>query len=56
MFADAPKHDWASHGASALASFATQYREAKEKPQMPVAKIPEFGTDMHSRGTGWLMK
>ena len=56
MFADAPKHDWASHGASALASFATQYREAKERPQMPVAKIPEFGTDMHSRGTGWLKR
>ena len=56
MFADAPKHDWASHGASALASFATQYREAKERPQMPVAKIPEFGTDMHSRGTGWMMR
>src|SRR5208337_1883488 len=56
MFADAPKHDWASHGASALASFATQYREAKEKVSAPVAKIPEFGTDMHSRGTGWLMR
>jgi phage terminase large subunit len=30
-FRDSPRHDWSSHGADALRTFATGYRERKER-------------------------
>jgi hypothetical protein len=53
MFSDAPKHDWASHGADALRTFACGYRDAKEKPPAPV-KLPTFSSHVGERGTGWM--
>ena len=57
MFSDAPKHDWSSHGADALRTFAAGYREPKEKTVEIYPKIPTIGArPPSSRGTGWLAK
>jgi phage terminase large subunit len=54
MFSDSYLHDWSSHGAFALQTFACGYREAKERPEA-IAKIPDFSAAMpHQRGTGWM--
>jgi hypothetical protein len=54
MFSDAPRHDWASHGADALRSFASGYRDAKEKPPADMPKLPSFAVGRQSVGTGWM--
>lgn len=51
MFRDAPVHDWASHGADALRTFAWGYRDPKEKAK-PAPRMPEIRRD--SDGTGWM--
>jgi hypothetical protein len=54
MFSDAPLHNWASHGADALRTFACGYREAKEK--IPVAvKMPTFSSQ-NKRSTAWMAR
>lgn len=53
IFSDAPKHDWSSHGADALRTFAAGYRDPKEKP-VAVAKIPTFDVTPTGRGVGWM--
>lgn len=53
MFSDAPLHNWASHGADALRTFASGYREAKEKAAATEApKLPRLG--MGRPGAGWM--
>ena len=54
MFSDAPRHDWSSHGADALRSFASGYREAKERPPADILKLPQFTVGQPSPGTGWM--
>lgn len=55
MFRDHPLHDWSSHGADALRTFASGHRDPKDKPiGAPVPKIPGFGTAPADRGAGWL--
>lgn len=53
MFRDAPLHDWSSHGADALRTFAAGYRDPKERKQM-VPEIPDFVGLPGERGTGWM--
>lgn len=55
MFRDNPLHDWASHGADALRTFASGYRNPRERKQ------PDLGLLGHNRslepahrGTGWM--
>ena len=53
IFRDNPVHDWASHGADALRTFAAGYKEPKERmgttisPPKPWGGVPE-------QGTGWM--
>lgn len=54
MFSDAPLHDWTSHGADAARTFATGYRDPKEKPPIEAAKLPSFFGMGVDRGTGWM--
>ena len=56
MFSDAPRHDWASHGADALRCFAAGHKDAKDKPAWAGnAQIPSFTGGMPAdRGTGWM--
>ncbi len=51
MFRDAPVHDWASHGADALRTFAWGFLEPKEK-QKAAAHVPEFRG--RGDGTDWM--
>lgn len=54
MFRDNPLHDWASHGADALRTFASGYRDPKEKPK-PKIPLPSFNSGLPTeRGTGWM--
>jgi len=55
MFSDAPKHDWASHGADALRTFACGYRDAKEKVSV-TGKIPTFNTAGRNASHGWMAR
>lgn len=52
MFSDSALHNWASHGADAIRTFASGYRDAKERPAA-APKLPtlSLGGD---RGTGWM--
>lgn len=52
MFRDAPVHDWASHGADALRTFAWGYRDPKEKVTRRAQTIPVARGD--GDGTGWM--
>jgi phage terminase large subunit len=54
MFRDSPLHDWASHGADAIRTFASGYRDPKEKAPAPPVKIPSFASTPSERGTGWM--
>jgi hypothetical protein len=56
-FADAPLHDWASHAADALRTFAAGFRDPKDKP-LSAPKIPDFsrGVLPGQRGTGWMAR
>ncbi len=56
MFRDAPLHDWSSHGADALRTFASGFREAKAKaPDVRMPKLPTMTLPAH-RGTGWMAR
>ena len=55
-FRDAPLHDFASHAADALRTFACGHREIMDKvipraPRIPVIEVSRGGPD---RGAGWL--
>jgi phage terminase large subunit len=53
-FSDAPMHNWASHGADALRTFASGYRDPKEvKKFIP---LPNFSGDPRERATGWMAR
>lgn len=54
MFRDSPLHDWASHGADAIRTFASGYRDPKEMAPAPIVKIPSFASTPSERGTGWM--
>ncbi len=56
MFSDAALHNWASHGADSLRTFACGHREAKEKPPMrpQMPKMPSYASTPHDRGVGWM--
>lgn len=51
MFRDNPLHDWASHGADAIRTFACGYRDPKEKVKS--ANMPSLGFE-RGDGTGWM--
>lgn len=54
MFSDKPLHDWASHGSDALRTFASGFREAKEKPKAPSVAVPRLYGSSKNRGTNWM--
>ena len=56
MFSDAPLHNWASHGADALRTFACGYRDAKDKPESVSIKLPSLSSHRSERGTGWMAR
>lgn len=58
MFRDAPLHDWASHGADSLRTFASGYRDPKEKSRSPFPALPKLmSNDLPTeRGTGWMAR
>lgn len=54
MYSDKPLHDWSSHGADALRTFASGYRDPKERKGWE-GKIPSFSkTERPKLGTGWM--
>lgn len=55
-FRDAPLHDWASHAADALRTFACGHRDIMEKVTPSTGRIPiiEAGRGPMDRGTGWM--
>jgi hypothetical protein len=57
MFSDAPLHNWASHGADSLRTFACGYREAKDKtPTVRLPTMPSFSDNPGHRGTSWMAR
>ena len=55
MFRDAPKHDWASHGADAARTFASGYRHPRDQMKAQTGRIPTIGDrSPKSLGTGWM--
>lgn len=55
-FRDAPLHDWASHGADALRTFASGYREVREKKPETAIIPPGIVAGHQERGTGWMAR
>ena len=54
IFSDAPLHNWASHGADALRTFASGYRDPREKKvHIP---LPSFTKDFRDRSTDWMAR
>jgi len=54
MFRDKYLHDWSSHGAKALESFAIGYRPPRERPRMAIT-LPEPNYSLPGEvGTGWM--
>jgi len=54
VFSDAPLHNWASHGADALRTFASGYRDPKDKKvRIP---LPSFTKDIRDRSTDWMAR
>jgi phage terminase large subunit len=52
VFSDGPLHNWASHGADALRTFASGYRDPKDKRvRIP---LPSFTQDFRDRSTDWM--
>lgn len=47
---DTPVHDWASHGAAALACFAVGWEDPRQTPKPPPVEVP---TGPGSRRAGW---
>ena len=57
MFRDSAYHDWSSHGADALRTFACGFREQKEKQSTVTFKLPSFVHHAQSdRGTSWMRR
>lgn len=54
MFRDKPLHDWSSHGASALKTFASGHRDPKQRPNVDVTKHRIIDVGRGSAGTGWM--
>lgn len=55
MFSDAPLHNWASHGADALRTFACGYRDPKDK-SVKIGAIPTFRDVGRQAGSGWMAR
>ena len=55
MFSDNPLHNWASHGADALRTFATGHRDPKDKSVFN-GKIPTFRDVGKPAGNGWMAR
>jgi phage terminase large subunit len=60
MFRDAPLHDWASHGADGIRTFASGFRPARTHKFIPLM-IPSIRNEQQlmplaERGTGWMGK
>ena len=55
MFSDAPLHNWASHGADALRTFAAGHRDPKEKLAPTGPRIPEF-KGRFGVSNGWMAR
>jgi phage terminase large subunit len=57
MFRDRPLHDWASHGADSLATFACGFRDLRERPPSYIPPLFKQHDDLpNERGTGWMGK
>jgi hypothetical protein len=56
VFHDKYLHDWASHGAKALETYAMGFRDPKVKPDKPpvAPALPSFAAMPHNRGTAWM--
>ena len=54
MFKDNPLHDWASHGADALRSFAAGYKDPKGPLMPPTGPVPQPWGGVPEQGTGWM--
>lgn len=52
-FRDNAIHDWSSHGADALRTFASGHRDPKER-RPELSDPPRIVGGMHERGTGWM--
>jgi phage terminase large subunit len=64
-FSDKPRHDFASHAADALRTFACGYRDPREKVAMPASgggRLPVYdvgrwrGGSGYEPGTGWMRR
>jgi phage terminase large subunit len=55
MFSDAPLHDWASHGADALRTFASGFRDPKQ-PHTASLDAPRIVGGVHERNTAWMAR
>ena len=55
MFSDNPLHNWASHGADAIRTFACGYRDPKDKTQS-TGRIPTFRDVGKPVGNGWMAR
>ena len=56
MFRDNPLHDWSSHGADALRTFACGYRDPKAKTALGIKPITPRVDIPSERGTGWMAR
>lgn len=54
MFRSSPLHNWASHGADALRSFASGYRNPRERKPLDPTPPRRVSYDTAERGAGWL--
>jgi phage terminase large subunit len=55
MFSDAPLHDWSSHGADALRTFASGFRDPKQ-PHTASLDAPRTVGGVHERNTAWMAR
>ncbi len=53
IFRDKALHDWSSHGADALRTFAAGYKPPREKSPIIIPKPPTFNFPTE-QGTGWM--
>jgi hypothetical protein len=53
IFRDHPLHDWSSHSADALRTFAAGFKEPREKVRMAVPSSSTY-TMPSDKGTGWM--
>ena len=55
MLADKPLHDWSSHGADALRTFASGFRDPKQ-PYAASLDPPRIVGGQHERNTAWMAR